>query len=628
VHMMELAVGTAPAPSRGLSRWVRLVRRSCLIWQCVLVHLIKVALFKRQYARRNERDPEVIETRKKMAGELRDSLIRLGPTFIKVGQLLSTRVDVLPPEVVGELARLQNEVPGFPSERAMAIIKKDLGKPADEIYAHFEREPLAAASLAQVHRARLHSGEEVVVKVQRENLEELIDIDLANIQLVAKLADRLDPSTEAIESNWQGIADTSGEVLYREIDFTNERRSAEEFAHNFRNVKEVKIPKVVPELCSKRLITMEYCPGTKITDLEELEGRGFDLAKLSYTLTTSYLTQIARHGFFHCDPHPGNLAVDDGVPGGRLIYYDFGMMERVAPQAKKGFVDLVFSIYRNMPKAACDALELMGVLRPGLDRFSIERIAKSLLDSFQTTLASADNVWENQMTPEEKRASRRARRQKIGSDLFATQAERPFLFPPEYTFVFRAFTTIDGIGKALNSKYDLARISQPFLKELADLRDGGVAKTFLKELGERVGLRPVDVAQAVRQPRNVAELAQTVRKLEDGDLKLRVRALEVERMLEVSEYRQTLYGSGLGAALLYQISTTMVGGAAQRLASKLVVLGATRLLWETRKAYLALKSIELQKARFSNQGAEQFDNQDFLGSEMGQSEVDLGAKEK
>jgi len=373
---------------------------------------------------------------------------------------------------------------------------------------------------------------------------------------------------------------------------------------------------------------MEYCPGIKITDHEQLEAHGFDQVHISNTLTTSYLEQLCRHGFFHCDPHPGNLAVDGGAPGGRLVYYDFGMMERVEPEVRKGFVDLIFSIYRTLPREACDALEVMGVLRPGIDRFSIERIATELLQTFASTLASAENKWENQMSPEQKKASRRARRAKIGQDLFATQAERPFLFPPKFTFVFRAFTTIDGIGKSLDGRYDLARISQPFLKELADLRDGGVAKTFLKELGERVGLRPVDVAQAVRQPRNVAELAQTVRKLEDGDLKLRVRALEVERMLEVSEYRQTLYGSGLGAALLYQISTTMVGGAAQRLASKLVVLGATRLLWETRKAYLALKSIELQKARFSNQGAEQFDNQDFLGSEMGQSEVDLGAKEK
>ena len=194
--------------------------------------------------------------------------------------------------------------------------------------------------------------------------------------------------------------------------------------------------------------------------------------------------QVCRHGFFHCDPHPGNLAVDDGYPGGRLIYYDFGMMETVEERVKKGFVDLIFSIYENLPREACDALEAMGVLRPGIDRFSIERIARDMLTTFQTTLASAENQWENQMSEEEKRVARRDRRARLGQDLFATQTERPFLFPPKFTFVFRAFSTIDGIGKSLDpAAFDLSRLSQPYLRELADLRDGSTAKSALKEIG-------------------------------------------------------------------------------------------------------------------------------------------------
>jgi len=455
-------------------------------------------------------------------------------------------------------------------------------------------------------------------------LRELFDIDLANIRLVASMADRLDPATEAIGSNWKGIAETSGEVLYREIDFDNERRSAQEFAANFRGVKEVKVPEMVPELCSKRLLTMEYCPGIKITDHEQLEAHGFDQVHISNTLTTSYLEQLCRHGFFHCDPHPGNLAVDGGAPGGRLVYYDFGMMERVEPEVRKGFVDLIFSIYRTLPREACDALEVMGVLRPGIDRFSIERIATELLQTFASTLASAENKWENQMSPEQKKASRRARRAKIGQDLFATQAERPFLFPPKFTFVFRAFTTIDGIGKSLDGRYDLARISQPYLRELADLRDGSRFKTAAKELAERVGLRPIDLAALVKQPRNVATVEGTIRRLEAGDLRLRVRALELERMVERSELRQRLYGSGLGAALLYQIGATTTGSGAARLAARGLYLAALRLAWEARKALLGLQQLELQAARFSNDGTEQYDSQDFLVSEMGNDAAEMG----
>jgi len=325
----EAAVPVAPDPSRrgSLRRLMRLLSRSCLIWRCAAKQLIKVAIVKRRYKRSAVTDPDLIAARRQLAVDLRDTLIRLGPTFIKVGQLLSTRIDVLPVEVIQELARLQNDVPGFPAKRAKAIIAEELGAPVEELFKDFTDVPLAAASLAQVHRATLKDGREVVVKVQRENLRELFDIDLLNIDLVARLADRLDPATEAIGANWKGIADTSGGVLYREIDFEIERRAAEEFGNNFKDFKSVKVPAMLPEFCSKRLLCMEYCPGVKISDTAELEKQGFDQVHISNTLTTSYLEQLCRHGFFHCDPHPGNLAVDNGYPGGRVVYYDFGMME-------------------------------------------------------------------------------------------------------------------------------------------------------------------------------------------------------------------------------------------------------------------------------------------------------------
>jgi len=628
--------GVEPSRRGSLRRLMRLLSRSCLIWSCAAKQLIKVAIVKRRYKRSPVTDPKLIAARRQLAVDLRDTLILLGPTFIKVGQLLSTRIDVLPVEVIQELARLQNDVPGFPAKRARAIIAEELGAPVEELFRDFTDTPLAAASLAQVHRATLKDGREVVVKVQRENLRELFDIDLQNINLVARVADRLDPATEAIGANWQGIADTSGTVLYREIDFDNERQAAEEFGANFKNFPSVKVPAIVPELSTKRLICMEYCPGVKISDTAELEKQGFDQVHISNTLTSSYLEQLCRHGFFHCDPHPGNLAVDDGYPGGRVVYYDFGMMERIEPNVRKGFVELIFSIYRTLPREACDALEVMGVLRPGVDRFSIERIATELLNSFASTLASADNKWENQMTPEQKKTSRRRRRAKIGADLFATQAERPLLLPPKFTFVFRAITTIDGIGKVLDKSYDLARISQPYLRELADLKDGSKFKTAAKELAERVGLRPIDLKAVVKQPRNVAAMEGTIKKLEAGDLKLRVRTLEVERMLEKSEFRQRLYGAALGAGLLYQIATNAAATAAAatgtsalaRLASTAVnramYLGVGWLLWEARKAYLGMESLSAQAARFSNTGDGRYDDQDFLVDQSSMIEGDDG----
>jgi len=255
----------------------------------------------------------------------------------------------------------------------------------------------------------------------------------------------------------------------------------------------------------------------------------------------------------------------------------------------------------------------MGVLRPGIDRFSIERIATSMLNTFQTTLASADNKWENQMTPEEKKASRRARRQQLGADLFATQADRPFLFPPKFTFVFRAFSTIDGIGKSLDPQYDLSRISQPFLRELIDLRDGSALTTAIRAFGKRVGLRPVDLKAVVTQPRAVSSLHATVKRLEDGDLKLRVRAVELERTLERVELRQRLVGSGLGAAMMLHASRSYFG-----VMRALVVALAARLGVECYRAWSSMDKLETQRLRFSNEAETSYDTTDFYAGEEGQ----------
>ena len=170
-----------------------------------------------------------------------------------------------------------------------------------------------------------------IIRARSENLLDLFKVDLWNINIVAGLADRFDPQTEAARSNWKEIAATSGKVLYREVDFNIEREAAQSFADNFAKFDAITIPSVHPELSSSKVITMEYCPGVKISDSEELEKNGFDPVHIATTMTTSYLEQVCRHGFFHCDPHPGNLAVDTK---GNLVYYDFGMMDELSPNVK------------------------------------------------------------------------------------------------------------------------------------------------------------------------------------------------------------------------------------------------------------------------------------------------------
>ena len=274
-------------------------QRTWEIWSFAFVFFTKLWLVNQKWTYRGGMtEPKVSVRKGELAAWLREGLVRLGPTFIKIGQQFSTRVDVLAPEFIKELEKLQDNVPAFPSETAIAIIENSLGKKVSDVFEEFDPTPIAAASLGQVHVAKLN-GERVVVKVQRPGLKELFDIDLKNVRVLAEWLQKVDPKSDGAARDWVAIYDECSRILYQEIDYTLEGQNADRFRKNFESTPWVKVPRVLWEYTASEVLTMEYVPGIKINRIAELDKAGVDRELLARRTVESYLQQLLTFGFFH-----------------------------------------------------------------------------------------------------------------------------------------------------------------------------------------------------------------------------------------------------------------------------------------------------------------------------------------
>jgi len=433
---------------------------------------------------------------------IRETFLDLGPTFIKVGQLFSTRADLFPSEYVEELVKLQDRVPAFGYEQVEVIIQQDLGKSVAELFRSFEPIPLAAASLGQVHKAQLHSGEEVVVKVQRPGLRQLFTIDLQILKGITRYFQNHPDWGRG--RDWMGIYEECCRILWEEIDYINEGRNADTFRRNFRTYDWVQVPRVYWRYASPRVLTLEYLPGIKISHYEALEAAGLDRKLIAHLGAKAYLQQLLNDGFFHADPHPGNIAVS---PEGSLIFYDFGMMGRIKTNVREQLMQMLFGIaQKDADKVVASLLEL-GALSPVEDMGPVRRSIQYMLDYFM------DKPFEEQSVSE------------ISEDLYEIAYDQPFRFPATFTFVMRAFSTLEGVGKGLDPQFNFMEVARPFALQIMTNGNGTDGNSFLNELGRQAAQVS---STALGLPRRIED---TIEKLERGDLRVRVRSIESDRLL-------------------------------------------------------------------------------------------------
>ena len=478
-------------------------RRFFDIWSFVLSLMTGFWLNKKSWSYRGGVTEEKRKARRiEQAVWIRNTLLELGPTFIKVGQLFSTRADLFPSEYVDELAKLQDKVPAFSYEQTKAIIEQELGKTLPELFQSFDQIPIAAASLGQVHKATLHSGEIVAIKVQRPGLKKLFEIDLTILKTITRYFQSHPEWGRG--RDWLGIYEECCRILWEEIEYLNEGRNADTFRRNFRDHNWVKVPRVYWRYTSPRVLTLEYVPGIKISHYEALEAAGLDRKLLARQGAESYLRQLLNHGFFHADPHPGNLAVS---PDGSLIFYDFGMMGQIRTGVREQLMKTLFGIAQKDANQVVASLVELGAIAPTDDMGPVRRSIQYMLDHFM------DQPFENQSVSA------------ISEDLYEIAYDQPFRFPATFTFVMRAFSTLEGVGKGLDPEFSFMEVAKPFAMEIMTNGNGSQGNTFLNELGRQAA----QVGNtALGLPRR---LEDTLDKLERGDLRMRVRSIETERLM-------------------------------------------------------------------------------------------------
>ena len=473
------------------------------------------------------------QSRHRIARWLVRNILELGPTFIKIGQALSTRADLIPIEYIEEFSQLHDRVPPFSSDGAIAVVEQELGKPIGILFAEFNPTPIAAASLGQVHKARLHTGEDVVVKVQRPGLARLFNLDFEILHRLVRWLNRLLKS--ARKFNLEAIYREFFELLYLEIDYIHEGKNADRFRQNFQDYQRVAVPQVYWQYTTSKILTMEYLPGIKIDNRSALEASQIDTQEVIQLGITCYLKQLLEDGFFQSDPHPGNMAVSTR---GDIIFYDFGTMAEVKTIDKDQMIKTFFAVLKKDTDEVVETLIYMGLIEPVADMTPVKRMIGFMIEEFRDK-------------PVDVRAF-----EQITEEVYSIFEQQPFRLPPQMTFVVKSLTTLDGIARALDPQYNLLAAAQPFLKQIA----------FQQQQGNMLGIlarQTKDFIQyKLRQPnRTQTSIMRLESRLDLGELQVKVKAIESERSLKQIQLgiKSLIYTCLSGFSMLSG-SVLLVGG--------------------------------------------------------------------
>ena len=389
-----------------------------------------------------DRMPKNLE-RLSQAQRLRLAMEELGPTFIKLGQLLSTRPDVLEQDYIQEFSKLQDKVPAVPFAEIKDQIQRELGYPADELFSELLEKPVAAASIAQVHRGKLKTGEEVVFKVRRPGITKIVETDIDVLMGLAYLIEQHVPAAALYDP--VGLVKEFRRSITREMNFSREGHTMDRFAQNFADSETVYIPKVYWDYSSELVLTLEYVPGIKISQIEELRAKGYDLQKIARRGADAFLKQVLEHGLFHADPHPGNIFI---LPDQVICMLDYGMVGRLGQDLKDQLLDLLQALLERDVDRIINQLLYSGELTDTADLKNLRRDLNDFIEDYYDLVLQEIKIG------------------RLFAEFIDILTHHRIHFPPDYMLLAKALVVMEGVGRQLDPDFNMISHMRPYVSKL------------------------------------------------------------------------------------------------------------------------------------------------------------------